>query len=316
MSTLSVLPVPPSPRDDAINLHRAFKGFGCDTRAVINILAHRDATQRSYIQQEYRTMYSEDLLKRLASELSGKLETAVLLWMHDPAGRDAVVINESLNVARNLEAASEVICSRTPAQLQYLKQIYHSKFGIYLENAIERNTTGDFQKLLLAYVSTPRHEGPEVNREIAEKDAKVLYKAGEKKLGTDEKTFIHLFSERSGAHLNAISSYYHDMYGHSLKKAVKNETSGVLAHALLTIVRCAENPAKYFAKVCHKAMKGMGTDDNTLIRVIVTRTEIDMQYIKAEYLRKYRKTLNDAVHSETSGDYRAFLLALLGPNQK
>lgn len=68
-------------------------------------------------------------------------------------------------------------------------------------------------------------------------------------------------------------------------------------------------------QVLHKAMKGLGTDDTKLIRVIVTRTEIDLQYIKSEYLKKYKKTLNDAVHSETSGHYRAFLLSLLGPNQ-
>ena len=73
-------------------------------------------------------------------------------------------------------------------------------------------------QILLAYLATPRYEGPEVNAEMAQKDAKVLYKAGEKKLGTDEKAFIHIFSERSWAHLAAISSYYHDMYGHSLKK--------------------------------------------------------------------------------------------------
>ena len=71
---------------------------------------------------------------------------------------------------------------------------------------------------MVAYVSTPRHEGPEVNREMAEKDAKVLYKAGEKKLGTDERTFVQIFSGRSAAHLAAVSSYYHGMYGHSLKK--------------------------------------------------------------------------------------------------
>ena len=61
-------------------------------------------------------------------------------------------------------------------------------------------------------------------------------------------------------------------------------------------------------------MKGLGTNDTTLITTIVTRAEIDMEYIKAEYRRKYGKTLNDAVHSETSGNYRAFLLSLLGPN--
>jgi len=60
-------------------------------------------------------------------------------------------------------------------------------------------------------------------------------------------------------------------------------------------------------------MRGLGTDDKTLTRVIVTRAEIDMQYIKAEYEKKYQKPLVDAIHSETSGNYRNFLLALLGP---
>ncbi|KAM0052574.1 putative annexin [Helianthus debilis subsp. tardiflorus] len=69
-----------------------------------------------------------------------------------------------------------------------------------------------------------------------------------------------------------------------------------------------------YAKVLYKSMQGLGTNDTTLIRVIVTRTEIDMQYIKAKYNKKYNKNLNDAVHSETSGHYRTFLLSLLGPN--
>ena len=53
---------------------RFFPGFGCDTESVITILAHRDATQRGFIQHEYRTLYGEDMLKRLSKELSGKLE--------------------------------------------------------------------------------------------------------------------------------------------------------------------------------------------------------------------------------------------------
>ncbi|XP_011000708.1 PREDICTED: annexin D5-like isoform X1 [Populus euphratica] len=316
MSTLIVPPLLSSPRDDAMHLYRAFKGFGTDTSAVINILAHRDAAQRALIQHEYRALYAEDLLKRLTSELTGKLETAVLLWMHDLPGRDAIIVRQALIAdILNLETATEVICSRTSSQIQVFKQHYYAKFGVHLEHDIELRASGDHKKLLLAYVSTPRYEGREVDRNMAEKDAKALYKAGEKRLGTDEKTFIRVFSERSAAHLAAVDSAYHSMYGNSLKKAIKKETSGHFEHALKTILQCSENPAKYFVKLLRKAMKGLGTNDAALIRVIVTRTEIDMQYIKAEYLKKYRKTLNDAVHSETSGHYRAFLLALLGPNQ-
>lgn len=72
--------------------------------------------------------------------------------------------------------------------------------------------------MLLAYASAPRYEGPEVDRATAEHDAKSLFKAGEKKLGTDEDTFIRIFAERSRAQLAAVSSAYHSMYGSSLKK--------------------------------------------------------------------------------------------------
>ncbi|KNA24108.1 hypothetical protein SOVF_018850 [Spinacia oleracea] len=312
MSTVNVPPVPLTPRDDVIQLHKAFKGFGCDTTTVINILAHRDASQRSFIQQEYKTLYSEDILRRLSKELSGKLENAILLWMQDPAARDAVVVKQALT-ANDLRGATEVICSRTPSQIQTFKQIYHAKYGTYLEHDLERHTSGDHKKLLLAYLCVQRYEGFEVDRMITENDAKALYRAGEKRLGTDEDMFIRIFSERSRAQLAAVDLAYNKMHGHTLEKAIKKETSGNFAYALLTIVRCAENPAKYFAKVLRKAMKGLGTDDTTLIRVIVTRVEIDMQYIKAEYQKKYKKSLVDAVHSETSGDYRKFLLALLGP---
>ena len=57
-----------------IFVFKSFTGFGCDTAAVINILAHRDGTQHMLIQQEYRALYSKDLRKRLSSELSGNVK--------------------------------------------------------------------------------------------------------------------------------------------------------------------------------------------------------------------------------------------------
>uniref|UniRef100_A0A2P2K7W6 Annexin n=1 Tax=Rhizophora mucronata TaxID=61149 RepID=A0A2P2K7W6_RHIMU len=147
MSTLSIPPMLTSPRDDAIQLYKAFKGFGCDTSVVIHILAHRDATQRSLIAQEYKTMYSEELSKRLSSELTGKLETAVLLWMHDPPVRDAVIVRQALILDSNLEAATEVVCSRTPSQIQVFKQHYYAKFGSYIEHDLELQPSGDHKRV-------------------------------------------------------------------------------------------------------------------------------------------------------------------------
>lgn len=74
-------------------------------------------------------------------------------------------------------------------------------------------------QLLLAYVSPPFDENPLVNKQMAEGDANALYKAGEKRFGTDEKTFIRIFSERSRAHLAEVANLYNKR-GSSLQKVL------------------------------------------------------------------------------------------------
>ncbi|KAE9467262.1 hypothetical protein C3L33_00829, partial [Rhododendron williamsianum] len=291
-----------------------YSGWGCDEVTILNILAHRSAEQRTQIRQEYKTKFSEDFDHRLSNELmfSPDLKRAFLLRMDDPTSRDAKIVKHGLS--NNLNVAIEVICSRTPSKLEELKKAYRTMFTTYLDEDIESYAQGDNKKLLVAYAGTIRSESPEVDAVMVEKDAKDLFKDGEWRYGTDEETFIRIFSERSCAHLAAINSAYRKLYVNSLKKAVKRETSSEFKCALLTILQCAENPEKYFAKALHKAMDGLGTDDETLTRIIVSRAEVDIEKIKAEYLKKYGKPLSDVVHSETSGHYRAFLLSLLNPN--
>lgn len=307
MATLMTPSVVPQPRDDAKHLHHALKGIGCDKSTVISILAHRNAFQRALIEKEYKKMYSEDLRERLSSELKGNIKKAVLLWMPDPAQRDAIIVRKAFTTNIDVKAATEVLCSRTSAQIQCLKTLYHKFYGVFLEHDIISHCSGDHEKLLLAYINITRSEGKEFDKVTAINDAKALYDAGEKK------AFIITFTGRSRAQLAAVSSQYHHMYGKTLEKAILSQTSGNFEHALVTILECAENPARYFAKVLHKTKKVMGAnDDKTLIRVIVSRAEIDMHYIKEEYNKENKKSLIDFVRSMTSDHCDIFLVSLLG----
>lgn len=81
---------------------------------------------------------------------------------------------------------------------------------------------------------------------------------------------------------------------------------------LFVSVKCAINRSQYYAEKLESAMRGLRFDDYSIIRIIVTRSEIDLGAIKTEYLKIYHKTLYHQIQMGTSGDYRNALLALLG----
>lgn len=71
-----------------------------------------------------------------------------MLWLHDPATRDATIVRQALSGdVIDLKAATEVICSRTSTQIQQLKQIYYAIFGVLVEHDIEFQASGDHKKV-------------------------------------------------------------------------------------------------------------------------------------------------------------------------
>lgn len=104
--------------------------------------------------------------------------------------------------------------------------------------------------------------------------------------------------------------------------------------ALKSLVRVARNTPEYFAHQLYTSMKGVGTNDSTLIRIVVSRSEvracflqdfipklqitflfqIDLTQIKIEFERKYKKSLSHYIKDDTSGDYKKTLLWVVEGN--
>ena len=88
--------------------------------------------------------------------------------------------------------------------------------------------------------------------------------------------------------------------------------SGDVKKIFKAITYALLSPSEYFAYRINKAIKSFMTNDNILIRVIVSRDEIDIERIKRYYKQQFKKDLYTTIQEETSGDYRNLLLALIG----
>ena len=71
------------------------------------------------------------------------------------------------------------------------------------------------------------------------------------------------------------------------------------------------DPIEYDADELRKAMKGIGTNENTLFEIIASRCPGILRQIIAKFTEKYKRDLEKDVKSETSGTLRKLLIAWL-----
>lgn len=317
-----------SAEKDAEIIRKAMKGVGTDEQAIIGVISQRSNRQRVDIMNMFKTMYGKDLIRDLESELSGDFREMIMAMFKPTAYYDAWSLNQAIIGLGTKEAVLiEILCTRTNAEIREINECYKQQYKRSLEKDIMDDTSGHFKRLLVSCCQANRaeltpeqwqrvqYEGPEavVDRNLAREDAQKLYEAGEKKkLGTDESAFLSVLAVRHYFQLRATFEEYAKIAGRDILSSIDREMSGDLKDGFTAIVKCAKNRPEYFADKLYSAMKGIGTQDSTLIRIVVSRSEFDLQDIKEVYLAKYKKTLAATIASDTSGDYKKLLLAIVG----
>ena len=302
-----------TPQQDADALRKAMKGIGCDEKAIIAVCVGRTNAQRLEIVKAYKASYGRDLLADLKSELHGKFEDAMIALFTDPIEYDADELRKAMKgLGTNEDTLIEIIASRPPAILRQIKEKFNEKYKWDLEKDVKSETSGTLRKLLVALLQCSRSTNTQPNPEQCKAIAEEIYKAGEAKLGTDESVFNKYFCSLSPIELAHVARAYHQITGHTILQAIDNEFSGDSKKALKTIVYATLSPSEYFATRVHDAVKGLGTKDHLLIRVIVSRSEIDMPQIKQYYKQLFGKDMYDDVKNDISGDYRTLLLGIIG----
>uniref|UniRef100_A0A0E0I574 Annexin n=1 Tax=Oryza nivara TaxID=4536 RepID=A0A0E0I574_ORYNI len=301
---MSIIAVPspvPSASDDAESLRKALQvrhgrmvttrvasaGWRADKGALTRILCRRTAAQRAAIRRAYAFLYREPLLNCFRYKLSRHcllsldFWKAMILWTMDPAERDANLVHEALKKKQRDET-------------------------YYMSVLIE---------MLVRLVSSYRYEGDEcvVDMDVVRMEASQLAEAIKKKKqprGEDE--VVRIVTTRSKSQLRSTFQRYREDHGSDIAEDIDSHCIGQFGRMLKTAVWCLTSPEKHFAEVIRHSILGLGTYEDMLTRVIVSRAEIDMRHIREEYKVRYKTTVTRDVVGDTSFGYKGFLLALVG----
>ncbi|XP_044163303.1 ribosome-binding protein 1-like isoform X13 [Acropora millepora] len=300
------------PAKDAEALRKALQGSGSDKDAVVAILGRRTNKQRQDIAASYQEKYSKNLADDLKSEFSGKIEEAIVSLMMLPECYDAVSLHDAMSgFGTDEQVLIEILSSRSYEEIQKIRTAYSEVYsGKDVVKKVKEDTGGEFRTTMMNLIEKNRDSSQEVNSDLASQDAKRLYDAGEGKKGTDKAVFVEILTTRNYSQLRETLHTYKNMYKKDVTDYINDKLSGDFGTALKAIVHCTEDPVLYFAEVLEKALDK--SNSKTVTRIIVTRAEVDLAKIRAEYEKKTGQNLRDVIVKKMKGDLEKLLLQLLG----
>uniref|UniRef100_A0A8C1R200 Annexin n=1 Tax=Cyprinus carpio TaxID=7962 RepID=A0A8C1R200_CYPCA len=101
-------------------------------------------------------------------------------------------------------------------------------------------------------------------------------------------------------------------YERRAKKDMISALKGALSGSLETVILgLMKSTAQYDASEIKASIKGLGTDEESLIEIVCSRSNAELMEIKRVYKELFKKDLEKDVCGDTSGDFAKLLLALV-----
>ncbi|XP_065204406.1 annexin-B12-like [Planococcus citri] len=316
--TATLKPTPSNPSCDAQTLKKALKDDCINEETIINVLTNRISRQRLQIAAEYKKLCGNDLICELEDRLSGDFKNLMVALVKPPAEFLADELHYAISgLGTDEKTLVEILCTATNLQIDYIKHAYEKKYEKPLVEDIAGDTSGIFQRWLISLLSAERSECENVNEEAIKKDIDELKAAcSGSKSDPEESVFLSILGivvNRHPDHLHRVFQHlqqYRENSQNALDEIIEKFT-GDAKNSMLAIVKSMEDKSTFFAERLHDAMAGIGTSDRQLIRIVVSRCEVDMFNIKQAYEKLYERCLEEDIIDDTSGHYKDALLSLI-----
>ncbi|XP_072961801.1 annexin D4-like [Typha angustifolia] len=310
--------------DEYQSLTKAFSGLGglgVDETELVSTVAkwRKQPEKRAQFRRNFPGFFTDkgiiekcedDYIIQLKTEFS-RFKNIMVLWAMHPWERDARWAHHVLHKAYPSTIILEIACTRSSEELLGARKAYQALFHHSLEEDVAYHVKENYRNLLVGLVSSYRYEGPRVDEEVAKSEAKVLghaVKSGGSAKLLENNEVIRILTTRSKLHLRAVFKYYKQMHEKLIEEDLSHEV------CLQEAVKCLDSPPKYFSQVIDISFKKDADKraKDALTRVIVSRSDVDMEEIREAYQKQYGAKLEDMIAKNTHGHYKDALLSLVG----
>lgn len=273
-----------------------------DEAQIIEIIKKNDLKNRISISQYYKATYNTSLFDEINSTIKGDFGYCAAQMFLSPL--EFCVHHIKKGIEKSNEVTIEQLTSKTVDELKLIENTYNKITSKDLKNDILKAYKGCVGKNLVNLWNIKRIYNIYPDKKECENFANILSKNKPKDWVEIENIFKDIFIQRSPDELILIARYYLKITGKNLIDDIENETKGNIKILLKEIIYNNIMPYELFAEKLYLSMKGAGTDEETLSRVLVSRCELDMSDVRDIYKNKYNANLKDDIIDDTSGNYK------------
>jgi len=295
------------PIADAEAIHKAVEGLGTDEKTINRILGHRNKQEIQEIARAYESNHKHSMLHDIKGDTSGDYKKLLVALINTPVQNMAELVTKATKGLGTTEKyLIDVLAPSTNEQILGMYQNDPKTIHAILDDV----SFGNFAKVVDIILKGKRDTRETIPEDEARTASERLFKAGEGKLGTDEKVFNEVITTYSPYALRQISEAYQQKHKHTLEQAIKGETSGHYEDLLVALLK---TPHEYFADRLYDAIAGLGTDDTFLCYAFGVLSRHDLHKVGHIFNERHPKRggLAKAVKEDTSGDYQDLLMQIL-----
>ena len=281
-----------------------------DENTLIDVLTSTTNEERQYIRGLYKQSYNNPIQNDIKSQLKDRLRQMAIDLFDTPYEYDARELHTALNSLTNDDnVIIEIFASRPSGYLEIVDTAYNNFFKISLKDEIKKHTSEEFAEYLIALMEVERPMEQTISGNDAYEYAEELKNGELANIGTDVEKFKTVFVEKSREDLILISRAYYEKTQKNLYEAIEAEVPGKNRRLIKAILFAVITPAQWFARKISKVVQESG-DYNTIRRVLISRSEIDMYAIRDYYYMETNNELRTDIQDENEDAYGQILTNL------